>query len=131
MLSISVIKINLHSEGTKFLCAIIVRIIIVTIIKMNIVIITIFIIKMNLVIITVFIIKMNLHCACTNTCSENSCAMFPDEHQGTQVCHLVSIMMMLMLKMKMMLEVIVKIKVSMTMIMVITRGPRFVTWSAS
>ena len=77
------------------------------------------IIKMNIVIITIFIIKMNLHCACTNTCSENSCAMFPDEHQGTQVCHLVSIMMMLMLKMKMMLEVIVKIKVSMTMIIVI------------
>ena len=91
-------------------------IIIVTIIKMNIVIITIFIIKMNLVIITVFIIKMNLHCACTNTSSENSCAMFPDEHQGTQVCHLVSIMMMVMLKV---MEVIMLMKVSMTMIIVI------------
>ena len=81
---------------------------------------TIFIIKMNLVIITVFIIKMNLHCACTNTSSENSCAMFPDEHQGTQVCHLVNMMVMLKMKMKMkIMEVIMLMKVSMTMIIVI------------
>ena len=52
----------------------------------------------------IMIEKMNLHGASTNPGSENSCAMFPDEDQGAQICHLVMMMMRIMVKTMMMIK---------------------------
>ena len=75
---------------------------------------------------------MNLHGASTNPGSENSCAMFPDEDEGAQICHLVMMMMRIMVKTMMMIKVYDHCTITKTLMMRLTeQGKRAVLPASS